>query len=375
MPTFTDPAGRALTDRARPGSSGGRRRSRPAYGLLVLAAVLTTVAGASAPMTAEPVGVPVLGRVDLGDTASVLVVPGRPGRNLVRVPSAEYAVGAAPTALTPATVRVGGGGAWATVELAPGQRTVWIGRAGRTAALPVPVGTGPRALDELTGPDGPECATAALGRLAAGEHGPLASCPAQRLTVPDRAALFAAVRFVASRGGDEISVVGDDSPRSREAARAVAAEAGRRGVAVDPAARGPVFILSGWDLAHRTLREVADGRRAAPAGAYLAPWLLHAPLLGEPVGQVVPLAFGPLDPGTQRYLGALAAVAPDVPPSAAGYQAYLEANGGHLTGPVRLYAAARLTVPGDFAGHGGHHGTAWLPGGTVTPVTAALNAG
>lgn len=361
MRTSTDPA--------------GRRLGRLAYGLLVLAAVLTTVTAATAPVTAEPVGVPVLARVDLGEPGSVLVVPGRPGRNLVRVPSVEYAVGAAPDRLAPATPRPGTDGAWATVDLASRQRQIWVGRAGRTTPVTVPVGTGPRTGDEPSGPDGPECATAALGRLAAGRHEPLTSCPAQRLTVPDRAALVATVRFIAGRDADMITLIADDSPRSRAASAAVTAEARRQGLAVNSTGPGPLVVVSGWEVARRTLADVASGRRAAPAGAYLAPWLLHAPLLGEPVGQVLALAFGPLEPAPQRYVGALAALAPGVPPSASGYQEYLAATGGHLTGPVRLYAAARITVPGDVAGHAGHHGTAWLPGGTVTPVTRSLDAG
>ncbi|SBT43065.1 hypothetical protein [Micromonospora auratinigra] len=361
MPTSTDRAG------GRPG--------RFTAGLLVLAAVLTTLTAAAAPVTAAPVGVPVLARVDLGEPGSVLVVPGRPGRNLVRVPDVGWRVGGTADRLLPATARPGTDGAWATLDLAPGQREIWVGRAGRSVAVAVPVGTGPRAADELTGPDGPECATAVLGRLAAGRREPVTSCPAQRLAVPDRAALVAAIRFVAGRGVDTITLVGDDSPRSREATAAVTAEAGRHGLTVSATGGGPLVVVAGWELARRTLADVAAGRRAAPAGAYLAPWLLHAPLLDQPVGQVLALAFGPIEPGPQRYLGALAALAPDVPPSAGGYDAYLTATGGHLTGPVRLYAAARITVPGDVGGHAGHHGTAWLPGGTVTPVTNALDAG
>ncbi|WP_089158383.1 hypothetical protein [Micromonospora sp. NBS 11-29] len=362
MPTSADPAGRL---------SAGRLGA----GLLVLVAVLATVTAASAPVTAEPVGLPVLRQVDLGEPGAVLVVPGRPGRNLVRVPAAGWAVGAAPDHLRPATARPGTDGAWATVELAPGQRQLWVGRAGRTVALSVPVGTGPRADDELTGTDGPECATAVLGRLAAGRPAPVTTCPARHLGVPDRAALVAAVRFVAGRAVETITVVGDGSPRSREATAAVTAEARRQGLTVSPDGRGPLVLVSGWDVARRTLADVAAGRRSAPAGAYLAPWLLHAPVLDQPVGQVLALAFGPIEPGPQRYLGALAATAPGVPPSAGGYQAFLAATGGHLTGPVRLYAAARLTVPGDVGGHAGHRGTAWLPGGTVTPVTRGLDAG
>ncbi|WBB75803.1 hypothetical protein O7602_09965 [Micromonospora sp. WMMD1128] len=361
MPTSTEPA--------------GRRARRLASGLLVVAAVLTTVTAASAPATAEPVGLPVLRQVDLGEPGAVLVVPGRPGRNLVRVPAEGWSVGATPDRLVPATTRPGTEGAWAAVELAAGHRQLWVGRAGRTMALTVPVGTGPRAPDELTGPDGPECATAELGRLAAGRPAPVTTCPAQRLGVPDRSALVAAVRFIAGRAVDTITVIGDESPRSREATAAVTAEAGRQGITVSPTGRGPLVIVAGWDLARRTLADVSAGRRTAPFGAYLAPWLLHGPVLDQPVGQVLALAFGPIEPGPQRYLGALGALAPGVPPSAGGYQAYLEATGGHLTGPVRLYAAARLTVPGSMPGHAGHHGTAWLPGGTVTPVTRGLDAG
>jgi hypothetical protein len=354
-----------------------RRRPRVwACGLLVGVLTLAWVARAVSSGPASPEGVPVLASVDLGGgAASVLVTPGRPGRNLIRVPGPDYTVGPAEQALGPAVRHAGTDGAWAWVELASGEQHVWVGRTGRTARITVRTGAGARAPDELTGADGPECATAALGRMAAGRAVPLTTCPADGLAIPDQSALAVVVRFVASRGIHSISVVGDDSPRSRAAADAMASEARRRGVQVSADSVGPVVIVAGWDTAGRTLADIGAGRRLAPAGAYLAPWLLHPPLLVHPVGQLLSLPFGPLEAAPQGYLGALARVAPDLPPSTGGFQEYLEATGGHITGPVRLYAAARVAVPGDRPGHAVHRGTAWMPGGALTPVTPPQNAG
>jgi len=131
--------------------------------------------------------------------------------------------------------------------------------------------------------------------------------------------------------------------------------------------------VSGWATADAALRGLAADRANASGGAYLAPWLLHAPLLDGPVARLVALRYDPTDEPPQAYLAALSRAFRGEPASGTGYAAWLAARGSSTDGPVRLYAAARLAVPGSV-GHG-HADAGWLPGGRLTAVTTPLDGG
>jgi hypothetical protein len=332
-------------------------------------------AGGSSPV---PPGVPVVRQVEAAGQVSVLVVPNRPGWNLVHVGSDDVLVGATREHLEPARPRPGTSGGWAVVRLPSGRSQVWIQRGVRAAAVAVDTGRDRSPALDPTGADGPECAGAALGRLAAGVAAPVVSCPADELSASDAVAVRGIVRFLGQRDQRAVTLVEDSSPRSRAAARVVRSEAARAGMAVASVEhpRGPLVVVSGWARAQAAIRRLAADRARGADGAYLAPWLLHAPLLGAPVAELVALSYSPGDPSPQEYLAALAGSFPGEPASGSGYAAWLAASGTPEKGPVqpvRLFAASHVTVPGPAAGH--QHGDAgWLPQGTITPVTTPLDA-
>src|SRR5829696_1844364 len=90
------------------------------WGVHAMAVTATVIAiawvvrgtGGSPPV---PAGVPVVGQVDAAGQISVLVVPGRPGWNLVHVDSEGVLVGATREHLVPARPRPGASGGWAPV--------------------------------------------------------------------------------------------------------------------------------------------------------------------------------------------------------------------------------------------------------------------
>ncbi|QFG22930.1 hypothetical protein [Actinomadura sp. WMMB 499] len=351
-------------------ATGARRRvpvraaAAAAVPLVAAAAVAVAV-----PAKARP-GVPVV-RTGADDRASVLIVPHRPGWNLVRVPGPAE-VGTDPGAPASAVRVPGAEGRWSMVWLAPGRGRVWIRRAGRESAVRVDTGTG-TARSTITWNDGPECASAALGALAADRDRPLRGCPADGLDDLDAAALRSIVGFVAGRGVDSVVLRHDSSPRSREAVRQVRGEARRLGVAVTAEARPdrPVIIVSGWSGAHGVLSDVAAGRLRG-SGTYLAPWLLAPRLLTVPAGQLLPLRFSPRDEFPVAYTASLAERFPGERPTAAGYHAWLAAGGTERPRTARLYAASlvRFPSPGGEAGH--PTGDGWLPEGTITAISGPL---
>jgi hypothetical protein len=147
-----------------------------------------------------------------------------------------------------------------------------------------------------------------------------------------------------------------------------------------------LIVVAGWEGADRAVRGVSTGRTRAQ-GTYLAPWLLTAPLLGPPAGQLLPLRFHPGTVPSLTYAMALDARFPGEPPSAAGYAEWsrttraTQATGQksatqavpYDAAPLRLYAASQIYVPGmpTHTGHG--TGGRWLPNGTVTPITGPLD--
>jgi hypothetical protein len=333
--------------------------------------------GAGAPV-AHLAGVPVVQVADAGGPVAVLIVPNRPGRNLVHVAAPDgVSVGTDRERLTAAGTRPGAGGTWTEVRLPAGPARLWVARGGHTAELrvdtgaPAPPSSGPSgpAAQDLTGPDGPECASAVLGRLVAGVVTPVTSCPADALTAADAAALRGVIRFLAQRGQRTISLVADGSRRSVAAAELVRTGSAAAGITIG--STGPLVVVAGWAAADRTLTGLAADRTRGAGGAYLAPWLLHAPVQEARLAQLIPLRYAPRDPLPLEYLAALQSRFPSEPPSASGYAAWLQARGMDLAGRLRLYAAARVTVPGPANVHS--HGAGWLPHGTITPVTNTLD--
>ncbi|CCH30578.1 DUF6239 family natural product biosynthesis protein [Actinosynnema sp. NPDC047251] len=232
---------------------------------------------------ATPPSGPMLTRVAVaGEPVDVLVAPHRPGWNVVRVPDAPLRVGNAENALVSAEERPGASGRWALVWLDPGRGSLWLGRDGARATVPVNPGSDPWTGPDVRGPDGTEYADAALAALLAGKAEP----PWPRLTDTDARALRAQVSALPR----EFSLVADTSTRSAEAAAAVRDEAARGGRAIVPDA--PDVLVVGGE---------ATGTRV-----HLAPWL-RPPDLTTPDGRRYARVLADAFPGTRPTEPGLAA--------------------------------------------------------------------
>lgn len=334
------------------------------------------LAAVSIPPTPAPAGVPLLRDLKLaGQSTSVLVVPQRPGWNLVHVSGTEAAIGLDPLHLTAATPLTGATGLWTRIRLPAGPSRLLILHGGRQAALPVDTGHGVASGDGFAGPDGPECASVALGDLTAGADHPVLSCPDQELRPADGQALRGMIRFIAGRRVHRITLVTDSSVRSARAEREVRALAGQYGIAVrtpEPAhGRDPIVLVSGWQRADQILSRIA-GNKLPSGGAYLAPWLLAGPLLSHPAGQLIPLRFDPRDPATLRYVAQLSARFPGELPTDSGYAAWLAAKGATRPEAVHLFAASQVFDPLE-GGHSEGVNRIWLPTGAFADVSGALD--
>lgn len=350
----------------------GPRPTRVEVAGLAVAVVFGVVLAAPVPAPAPATsGVPLLRTVPVGQKAvPLLVVPHRPGLNLVHTTVPGVSVGVDAERLTPTAARDGAPGAWALVDLPEGRSRLWVGAEGSLASVDIDTGHDRKAAD-VAGPDGPECASAALGGLLAGRAEPLTECPADRLNGADDTALRALVAFVAGREVPEVTIVGDDSPRAAAAAALVRAEAGRHGLAVaDTAHAGaPLVVVAGWARSTAVLRDPSTSG-VPVVGTYLAPWSLAAPVLDAGSGVLLPLRSDPYDVAPLRYASLVGAVFPGQVPTAAGYAAW---RAEPERGPVTLYAAARITVMPGHSGHGAHRAHGWLPGGRLTAVTGPLD--
>lgn len=341
-------------------------------GVVALAAALLT--GVSLPALAPPVAPAEAGQllvrtVALGErSTAVVVAPHRPGPNLVHISAAGVRVGTDPAHLVPATARPGTAGSWAVVDLPEGRSRLWVDDGTTRVPLRIePVGDPAPA--SLTGPDGPECLTAALGGFLGAGGAP--GCPADGLSAADAQTLRATVDFLGGRGMS-LHPVGDGSPRAAAAMAEVRAVADARGVRVDeigdPASA--VLVLGGWEQADRLVTAHAQGL-AAPGGVYLAPWLATAPLLGHGTGAISALSFDPRGTSSQRYLAALRSESVPALASPAGLAAW---QGGDAATPTRLYASAQVAFLPPELGHAHGDEQGWIPGGTMTAVTGPLQA-
>ncbi|WP_433528555.1 hypothetical protein ACQPYA_19620 [Micromonospora sp. CA-263727] len=358
--------------------TGLRRRWRPDRTLLpgqviVLPAVVIVVVATAVALPASPgqPGAPLLVTLDTGGRGiPLVVVPQRPGWNLVHVGAEGISVGLRADRLSPAGRRPGAASGWSLVHLPPGPSRLHVAYGGRAAVVRLDAGQADGAGPDLRGPDGPECVSAALGALLRGSSPPPPRCPAEALTPSDREDLDATVAFLAPRAEGAVSVVGDSSARSVAAVATVTAAAQRAGLRVVPAGTGrhPTLVVTGWAAAEAAIRDATRGPSAA-LGTYLAPWLLTAEVLRPATGQMLVLRFDPREEGASRYITELARRFPGEPATVSGYLAW---HGGPPAGPPRMYAAAAVSLPGPVA-HGGHSRSGFLPGGTVTAVTGPLN--
>ncbi|MEV5569970.1 hypothetical protein AB0L06_07965 [Spirillospora sp. NPDC052269] len=347
-----------------------RTRWTPLLGVPLAGAVLIgTMVLPDADGTARP-GVP-LARVVVRDGGPVVVVPHRPGWNIVGVDARTTAVGTDRGHLIATEPVAGAEGRWANVLLPPGRGHLWVQAGGRTVSLAIAPGHGAPASAPAPG-DAPECASAAVAALATGGSKRFGACPSATLHPEDAADLRAVVAYVAARRVPAITLVADGSARSQAAAQVVrrAAQEGHVTVTPEPRADRPAFLVSGWATAYTRLMDIARGRTPSQ-GSYLAPWLLASPLLTVPAGQLVPLRFTPEDPMPQRYEAALERRYPGQSPTATGYTAWLSALHVRPAAAIRLYAASTVQVPGPI-GHDHGAGGAWLPGGTITEVAGPL---
>ena len=344
-------------------------------------------------------GTPSVQRIRHDDVSfTVTVAPARPGPNLVRIDASTVRHGrlvahrshrgaghpvwvgtrAAYDAgeQVRATTRPGASGLWAVVDLPEGTGTLLVSH-GPRHLVPFAVDTGAEGASATwTGPDGPECLTAATAAVLAGGAAPT-DCPADALSAEDRAAVSAIVTTLAGRGVRELAVEHDDSPRSTAAyvvAQQVAADHDVRVVdpSAAPGARNALLVLSGWEDAATSLTEVtALPLRRQPIrsdGTWLAPWLLSPAVVDSTAGAVLPLDFDIRDPRAQEFSQTLATLFPGQSPTASGYVAWRRERGADADG-LRLYAASRAAYMPAEPGHEGHSSeVAWFPGGTVTPV-------
>jgi len=351
------------------------RRVAPVLIVAVVAAAGFGVADTLAPQRDHvTAGVPLLtaAHTPTGHVP-VLVTPGRPGANLVYVGGSDAVpVGTDAGHALMATEQPGAVGRWAVVDLPPGASGLWV--AG--ASFDINTGHGSPAPPAFTGPDGPECASAALGAVLAGSKRALTGCPADALSPADAETLRALVKQLAGRGVPEVRVAADDSARS-VAAVSVLRDAAREAnltITATPTRDGALIVVSGWAAATSTMHEVATRQRTEvlySTGTYLAPWLLSAPVLRSTNGTVLALRFDPRDESAVRYQLAVEAAFHGSAPTASGYQAWLAAQNFPEPRETRLYAASAVAfLPQEFAHH--THEAGWLPGGTIVPVTGPL---
>lgn len=359
------------------------RRSRAAAGLArveLVTIVLAVVAGAvltalPTPGPAPRSGVPLARRLLIGDAVTGLVVaPQRPGPNLVQLMTDRLTELVVDGRRYPTAPRPGADGMWAEVHLPAGHSRLEVHQGRHMAQQVLDAGAAPAAV-ALGGPDGPECAAAALGALLGGSHRPLVACPHQTLTPADADALRATVRELVRRGARSAGLISEDTPRSRAAAVTVRSAAAAAGMTIRQAGRAADALIAtaGWVATDEFLRSRSS--RQPTYGTYVAPWLMQAKLVAAAGGSLLAvLPFDPLGPVATVYIAALRRVAPTQSASAAGLLAFRVARAypSNLP-PLTLYAATRAfsVMPGAGAGTGTSHHTAaegWLLGGPLTPI-------
>jgi hypothetical protein len=358
------------TGLCRPGAIGGRVVAVGA-GLVFTAGTVIAVL-TPAPVPAET-GRPLLRTVALaGQDVPVVVVPQRPGRNLVHVGVPGALVGG-----VSAEERAGAPGGWAVVDLPAGTDVLTVEADGEQVPLRLDLGPDPAPpalVAGLAGPDGPECLSAVAGGMVRGVTDLPAACPADALSAQDAVALRATVRFLAGRDV-ALHLIADRSGRSTEAAAVVRDAAAAHGLTLvdrlDPA--DAVVVVAGWEGGGRRLTDELFGRSTV-GGTYTAPWLATGSVLGGRTSAVTTLDFDPRAVPAQRYLADLRAAGATALASPAGFREWSAPTdrGEPVAGP-RIFTAVQVAVIPAGVGGTDHRTTApWLPGGALTPVTPPL---
>ncbi|TDD49242.1 hypothetical protein E1288_20345 [Saccharopolyspora elongata] len=341
-----------------------------AVGVLVAVVAWTALPGIPQPHDLAVPGIP---RLASAAGTLVLVSPHRPGRNLVHFPASAGldVVVESGGRISRAVPRPGSTGTWAEVELTSGRSDFVVRRGAEQGTVDVDTGELPALPDAVTA-DGPECASAALGGIAAGAPSVLDSCPSAALSTEDEDALRKQVGYLAAAGVPSIAVISDESPRSRTAADAVLSQAQQRGLAIRDDPGGALLVVSGWSRAAEAL-ESSNSGPGYIYGVHLAPWLLHGPVVNAVAGSSIPLRFDPRDERSLTYGMALAGVFGGEPPSLAGFRRWLAARQENLTGDVAIYASAQVDVM-RMANH--PHGSSaagqWIPQGTIVAISGPL---
>lgn len=335
---------------------------------------------------AQP-GVPLLAR--LRDGTPLLVTPMRRGKNLVHFPGST---GEGPSVTAEngrpvrATARPGAEGTWAEVDLPAGRSDLTVVHAGSASTMHLNTGAEPP-LPSAVGADGPEGASAALGGLVAGSRERLTRCPSEALAPADATALRQLIGFIASRGAPGITVDADSSPRSRQAAQVVHDSAARANIPTssDPAPGSALVAVGGWARSAQLLDEVTSEQANRPlctAGVYLAPWLLHSPVVIKAPVSYVPLRFSPRDDRALAYSIALANTFGWELPSTSGFDQWRRTRRETSHEPVVLHAAAQVSVmrmmptSHDMPGMNmdGRSPGQWVANGTCVPVSRPLSS-
>jgi hypothetical protein len=287
--------------------------ARPRAGVMVLrvgAGVLAVglVAGVGQAMVSRPAdptpGVAATTGVEVGDRrVTVVLVPNLPGWNLVHVDVAGVAVGTSDLALP-------GPSGWLPVRLPAGRGEIVVADRGATGSFGTDTGSGGSAPAGLAGPDGPECASALLGRMLATGSVTGFACPADTLTPADARELTTTVSRLADRGASRVAVRSDGSPRSRAAVAAIREAATTRGMTVVEPGADPLIVVTGTSAVR------------SETGVHLAPWLAD---LRSEAGIRADLL--------RQYEAAARAAYPTVAPSVAGYRGWLTGRGLLADGP------------------------------------------
>ncbi|WP_020498785.1 hypothetical protein [Sciscionella marina] len=360
-----------------------RRYARIASRAAAIAVVLsfgawTAVAAIPEPGALPTPGVPELTHVQLAEKqVPLLVTPNRPGPNLVHFPDSagrNLTVAGEDGHRVRADSRPGAEGSWAKVNLPAGRSTLTIGG----EEVGVDTGTGP-ALPQAVGPDGPECASAALGSLVTGNRNVLHTCPADALSPGDARDLRTTVGFLAGRGARVITLAGDASARSTAAQRIVRAAAARRGVVIadHPRPDGALLVVSGWEHATGTLVRTRRAQQENPLyayGNYLAPWLLNAPIVNSVPTSELPLRFDPRVRESLEFSVALENLFGGENPSTAAYRSWAAETSAPVDSGLQIYGCAQVNaMPMDAMGDMGKpYPGQWIPDGTIVPVTGVL---
>ena len=379
-----------LRARRRPGPRRGGVLARLELGVLIAAIVAGAVLTSLPPPGPPPVaGSPLVRALEIDEAMTGLVIaPQRPGTNLVHLMTDRLTDVVVDGRRYRAEARPGMQGMWAEVHLPPGRSLLELRQGRQVAAQIVDTGTGPQQAT-LAGPDGAECASAALGAGLAGSKAPLAACPSDALAPADATALRALVGSLGSRGVKRLTLITDTSPRGAAAEREVRAAARTAGIAVAeglPADGKPEALLAvaGWQISELRLAQYNNTGTPPLYGTYLAPWLVQAAMVAATGGSpLTVLPFDPTGPDARAYLAALREVGPSESASASGYLAYLAALGRPLPPHDLLLYAATVSFevmpmggdegdPGAMA-HGGIDLT-WFAGGALTPVSRPLTA-